>query len=86
MGYEVGDKIKVHATRVPIYANDYYTPAYQETIKTLRVAMVFGDNKYAVRFGKTSARLNIIDAGFGTLSTKKSKWEIVPLFVYDKKE
>jgi hypothetical protein len=86
MGYKVGDKIKVYATRVPVYADDYYTPSYQETTKILTVVMVFGDNKYAVRFGKTSARLNIINTDFGTLSTKKAKWEIEPVFNYDKKD
>ena len=86
MGYKVGDKLKVHATRVLLYANDYYTPAYQETIKILTVVMVFGDNRYAVRFGKISARLNIFNTGFGSLSAKKSKWEINPIFHYDKKE
>ena len=76
MPYELGDKIKVHAIRVPIYANDYYTPSYQETDKVLKIVRVFDDGAYAVRFGKTSARFVVIDESYGIMSTKKCKWEI----------
>ena len=76
MQYKVGDHIKVHAVRVPIYANPYYTPAYQETDKVLYVVRKFTHTTYAVRFGKTSARFVVIDESYGIMSTKKCKWEI----------
>jgi hypothetical protein len=84
MEYKIGDKIKTKATRVPIYADPYYTPAWQETTKTLEIIKplkYFGYDKahpngWIVKIGKKTGAFIVVDNQSGTLTSGKCKWEL----------
>jgi hypothetical protein len=74
--FKIGDKVEVKAMRVPIYANDYYTPSYKESKKVLDIVRVFGDNAYCARVNGKAYRLKVRNDVDAVLSSNKAKWEL----------